>query len=93
LETWPELIKIGKVDPDTLPKLLYEPTEEEKRIESARAALPHPTAALNLDDIEALAESVLSATAWAFYSSAGDDQMSDYLTCDCHQVLTIKPSK
>jgi len=78
LETWPELIKIGKVDPDTLPKLPYEPTEEEKKIANARAALPHPAAALNLDEIEALAQTVLSATAWAYYSSAGDDEISDY---------------
>lgn len=76
MDTWPNLIKVGKVDPDTLPKLQLEPTQEEKRIAAAREALPPPHAALNLDDIEALAQTVLSATAWAYYSSAGDDEIS-----------------
>ena len=63
------------MDPDTVPWLAVKPTTaEEKRITAARAALPHPYAALNLDDIEALAYQVLTATAWAYYSSAGDDE-------------------
>jgi L-lactate dehydrogenase (cytochrome) len=56
--------------------LSIEVSEEEKRIAEARALLPHPSAVLNLDDIERLAETVLSATAWAYYSSAGDDEVS-----------------
>ena len=64
------------VDPETVPWLAVEPTVEEKRIAAARAALPHPSAAINLDDIEALAYQVLTATAWAYYSSAADDEQS-----------------
>lgn len=43
---------LGPVDPATLPKSAQELTEEEKRIQKAREALPTPEAALNLHDIE-----------------------------------------
>lgn len=76
LDTLPPEAFIGPVDPETIPWLAIEATAEEKRIAAAQAALPHPTAALNLDDIEALAYQVLTATAWAYYSSAGDDEQS-----------------
>ena len=42
---------VGPVDPETLPKQSKELTEEEKRIAKARANLPPPEAALNLNDI------------------------------------------
>ena len=76
LDTLPPEAFIGPVDPDTIPWLAIEATAEEKRIAAAQTALPHPHAALNLDDIEALAYQVLTATAWAYYSSAGDDEQS-----------------
>jgi len=76
LDTLPSEAFIGPVDPDTVPWLAIEATAEEKRIAAAQAALPHPCAALNLDDIETLAYQVLTATAWAYYSSAGDDEQS-----------------
>jgi hypothetical protein len=83
LETWPDLVKIGSIDPTTVPEQILETTEEEKRIARARALLPHPAAALNLDDIETLAQTVLTATAWAYYSSAGDDEISEFFFSDC----------
>jgi len=77
LDSLPPEAFIGPVDPGTVPRLaVIEPTAEEKRTAAARAVLPHPGAALNLDDIEALAYQVLTATAWAYYSSAGDDEQS-----------------
>jgi hypothetical protein len=88
LDTLPPEAFIGQVDPDTVPRLAVEPTAEEKRIAAARAALPHPSAALNLDDIEALAYQVLTATAWAYYSSAGDDEQSISLF-SFRQMLTL----
>lgn len=74
LDTLPSEAFIGPVDPDTVPSLTVEPTAKEKHIAAARATLPHPGAAINLDDIEALAYQVLTATAWAYYSSAADDE-------------------
>ncbi|KAL5527651.1 hypothetical protein ACEPAG_6452 [Sanghuangporus baumii] len=67
---------IGPVDPATLPKEVVEQTEEEKRIAKARANLPPPEAALNINDIAKFAEQVLTSTACAYYRSAGDDNYS-----------------
>ncbi|KAG9118400.1 Cytochrome b2, mitochondrial precursor [Ceratobasidium sp. 392] len=72
----PEILHLGSVDPATMPAFSTQLTEEELRIEQARAALPHPDAAINLADIEKLAKTVLSQTAWAYYRSAGDDEFS-----------------
>ncbi|KAG8740341.1 Cytochrome b2, mitochondrial precursor [Ceratobasidium sp. 428] len=72
----PEIIHLGSVDPATMPAFATQLTEEELRIERARAVLPHPDAAINLADIEKLAKTVLSQTAWAYYRSAGDDEFS-----------------
>ncbi|KAJ1311535.1 hypothetical protein OPQ81_010019 [Rhizoctonia solani] len=58
------------------PAQLTQLTAEELRIREARAALPPPEAAINLADIEKLAQTVLSQTAWAYYRSAGDDEFS-----------------
>ena len=46
------LPNLGLVDPDTVPKLVRHVSAEELRIKKARAELPVPSVALNLDDIE-----------------------------------------
>jgi L-lactate dehydrogenase (cytochrome) len=51
LNTLPHSV-IGPIDPTTIPRVISEPTAEEKRIAKARAALPHPRSALNLMEIE-----------------------------------------
>ncbi|SRR5258706_5147083 len=89
LDTLPPEAFIGPVDPDTVPSLAVEPTAEEKCIAATRAALPHPGAAINLDDIEALAYQVLTARVWAYYSSAGDDEQSISLFFSCLQIDAI----
>ncbi|CAE7055829.1 unnamed protein product [Rhizoctonia solani] len=76
LSTLPPTYHIGTVDPTTLPAQLTQLTAEELRIQDARAALPPPEAAINLADIEKLAKTVLTQTAWAYYRSAGDDEFS-----------------
>ncbi|TDL29519.1 hypothetical protein BD410DRAFT_811129 [Rickenella mellea] len=76
LASLPPEAHIGPVDPRTIPESKDEPTEEDKRIAKAVENLPPPEAALNLRDIEKLAESVLTSTAWAYYRSAGDDEMT-----------------
>ena len=48
----PRSARIGRIDPDTIPRTVSEPTAEEKRITKARAALPHPRAVLNLREME-----------------------------------------
>ncbi|CAG7849226.1 Cytochrome b2, mitochondrial; AltName: Full=L-lactate dehydrogenase [Cytochrome]; AltName: Full=L-lactate ferricytochrome C oxidoreductase; Short=L-LCR; Flags: Precursor [Serendipita indica DSM 11827] len=86
---YPELKLIGTLDQTTLPRLVLEPTEEEKRIAAAREALPLPSAALNLDDIEGLARTVLTETAWAYYSSAGDDEFKYNVLIAYHRLNKV----
>lgn len=52
LSTLPPSAYVGSVDPSTVPVTVQEQTEEEKRIEKAREALPVPAAVLNLREIE-----------------------------------------
>jgi L-lactate dehydrogenase (cytochrome) len=52
LDTLPHSVCIGPIDPTTVPRAVSEPTAEEDRIATARAALPHPQSALNLAEIE-----------------------------------------
>ncbi|KAH8118287.1 FMN-dependent dehydrogenase-domain-containing protein [Phellopilus nigrolimitatus] len=78
LSSLPPDAHIGPVDPATLPKEATEQSDEEKRIARARASLPPPEAALNLQDIVKFAEQVLTSTAWAYYRSAGDDNYTFY---------------
>ncbi|CAE6497016.1 unnamed protein product [Rhizoctonia solani] len=76
LSALPPTSHVGTVDPATLPAQLTQLTAEELRIQGARAALPPPEAAINIADIEKLAKTVLTQTAWAYYRSAGDDEFS-----------------
>lgn len=72
----PQGSHIGSLDPATVPKDLTGPSEEDIRIAEARAKLPPPSAVLNLVEMEELAKSVLTSTAWGYYRSAGDDDNS-----------------
>ncbi|KAL1411243.1 hypothetical protein Q8F55_002194 [Vanrija albida] len=65
---------LGPVDPATLPEVDDEPTDEERRIEAARALLPPIDSMHLLDDFEEWAEKVLSNTGWAYYKSAADSE-------------------
>ncbi|KAI0268354.1 FMN-dependent dehydrogenase-domain-containing protein [Gloeopeniophorella convolvens] len=76
LETLPPSARIGPIDPATVPRVTSEPTAEEKRIAKAKAALPHPRTVLNLLEVEELAKSVLTETAWAYYRTGGDDEIT-----------------
>ncbi|KAI9512275.1 FMN-dependent dehydrogenase-domain-containing protein [Russula earlei] len=76
LDTLPHSAYIGPIDPITVPQIFSEPTAEENRIAKARAALPHPRSVLSLSEIERLAKGVLSKKAWAYYRSAGDDEIT-----------------
>lgn len=69
---------LGPVDPLTVPAAQdAEPTEEEKRIEAARKEMPDVHSMLLLDDFEYWGQKVLSGTAWAYYRSAADREISE----------------
>ncbi|CCM00779.1 uncharacterized protein FIBRA_02821 [Fibroporia radiculosa] len=74
LQQLPIAAHLGPVDPATMPTDAHQPTEEELRVAEARKLIPHPSLVLNLNEIEELAQNVLTKTAWAYYRSTADDE-------------------
>ncbi|KAJ3513976.1 hypothetical protein NLJ89_g2631 [Agrocybe chaxingu] len=66
---------IGSVDPNTVVKVVKEITEEDKRRQALMDARPPLDEILNLHDFEA-PKTVLTPKAWAYYSSASDDEIT-----------------
>ncbi|KAF8891829.1 glyoxylate dehydrogenase [Infundibulicybe gibba] len=67
---------IGAVDPNTIAKVIKEVTEADKQRLALMAARPPLDEILNLHDFEAVARRVLPDKAWAYYSSASDDEIT-----------------
>jgi L-lactate dehydrogenase (cytochrome) len=68
---------LGPVDPTTMPAPEHVgPTEEEKKRDEERQNMPTADAMLLIDDFEYWAEKVLSGTAWNYYKSAADREIS-----------------
>lgn len=65
---------LGPVDPSTMPAIIEEETDDEKRMAAARALLPPVDAMHLLADFEEWGEKVLSATGWNYYKSAADSE-------------------
>ncbi|EMD40844.1 hypothetical protein CERSUDRAFT_91590 [Gelatoporia subvermispora B] len=82
---------LGPVDPETMPKERVELTPDEIRVAEARKALPPPSAALNLYDIEQFAEKVMTATAWAYYRSTADDENTYWENSDAYRRFWFRP--
>ncbi|ESK97372.1 mitochondrial cytochrome [Moniliophthora roreri MCA 2997] len=67
---------IGAVDPSTVKRVVKEVSEAEKKRQALLAARPPLDEILNLHDFEAVAKAVLPDKAWAYYSSASDDEIT-----------------
>ncbi|KAF8435122.1 FMN-dependent dehydrogenase-domain-containing protein [Boletus edulis BED1] len=67
---------LGPVDPGTVEKIEEVITAEERARQARIAARPHLSEILNLHDFEAIARTVLPEKAWAYYSSAADDEIT-----------------
>ncbi|TFY67109.1 hypothetical protein EVJ58_g1834 [Rhodofomes roseus] len=91
LQQLPMEAHIGPVDPTTIPEDANQPTEEEIRIAEARRNLPPPSAAINLHDIEVLAEKVLTGTAWAYYRSTADDEATYFENSNAFKRFWFRP--
>jgi len=63
---------LGVVDPTTLPQVEATQTEDEIRVEKARANIADINTMINLDDIEEVAHQVLSKVGWSYYRSTAD---------------------
>ena len=57
-------------------KAIKEVTEEDKRRDEIMSRRPPLDEILNLHDFESVAKAVLPAKAWAYYSSAADDEIT-----------------
>jgi L-lactate dehydrogenase (cytochrome) len=67
---------LGRIDPDKIPKRklqLDQGTDEKNRNEGS---LPPLSSLINLDDFEQVAEKNLPINAWAYYSSAAEDEIT-----------------
>lgn len=81
---------LGSVDESTLPKTEKAPASENATQEddSGPSSLED---CLNLDDIEQLAYKKISAKAWAYYFSAGDDLYSKRYNNTIYQKIFLRP--
>ncbi|KAH9926689.1 FMN-dependent dehydrogenase-domain-containing protein [Fomitopsis serialis] len=91
LQHLPMEAHIGPVDPATIPEDANKPTEDEIRVAEARQNLPPPSAAINLHDIEILAEKVLTRTAWAYYRSTADDEATYFENSNAFKRFWFRP--
>ncbi|KAJ6466696.1 FMN-dependent dehydrogenase-domain-containing protein [Mycena vitilis] len=67
---------LGPVEPDTVEKVVIEITDEEKARQQRISNRPPLDEILNLHDFENIAKQVLPEKAWAYYSSAADDEIT-----------------
>ncbi|KAH7883293.1 FMN-dependent dehydrogenase-domain-containing protein [Phlebopus sp. FC_14] len=68
---------LGLVDLDTVEKVEVTITDEERARQQRIAARPPLSEILNLHDFEAIARNVMPEKAWAYYSSAADDEITN----------------
>ncbi|THG97543.1 hypothetical protein EW026_g4476 [Hermanssonia centrifuga] len=67
---------LGVIDASTVAQVVKEVTEEEKQRQLAVAARPPLENVLNMHDFEVIAKAVIPEKAWAYYSSASDDEIT-----------------
>ncbi|KAH9855954.1 glyoxylate dehydrogenase [Lenzites betulinus] len=67
---------LGVIDQSTVVKVVKEVTAEERRRQALLAARPPLDTVLNMHDFETVARTVLPEKAWAYYSSASDDEIT-----------------
>ncbi|KAJ8520449.1 hypothetical protein ONZ45_g2736 [Pleurotus djamor] len=82
---------IGSIDPNTVVKVVKEVTEEDKRRQALLDARPPLDEIINLHDFEALAKAILPAKAWAYYSSASDDEITIRENRAAYQRVWFRP--
>ncbi|KIK70452.1 hypothetical protein GYMLUDRAFT_273869 [Collybiopsis luxurians FD-317 M1] len=67
---------LGPVEPDTVEKVEVQITDEEKERLERIEQRPSLSEIINLHDFEAIAKVVMPTKAWAYYSSAADDEIT-----------------
>lgn len=83
---------IGQVDPSTVQiKQAGEESDKDRKRRLARENLPSLGSVLNLDDFERIANTILSDQAWAYYSSAADDEVTYAQNRAAFQRIVFRP--
>ena len=82
---------MGAVDPNTLVKAVKVVTEEDRQREALMAARPDIGEIVNLQDFEVVAKRILPAKAWAYYSSASDDEITLRENHSAFQRIWFRP--
>ncbi|KAJ6583797.1 FMN-dependent dehydrogenase-domain-containing protein [Mycena sp. CBHHK59/15] len=82
---------LGPVERDTVEKVVIEVTDEEKVRQERIANRPSLNEILNLHDFENIAKQVLPEKAWAYYSSAADDEITNRENHAAYHRIWFRP--
>ncbi|KAL4079165.1 glyoxylate dehydrogenase [Scleroderma citrinum] len=82
---------LGPVDPKTVVREKKVVTEEERKRQELMAARPSLDEIVNLHDFEAVAKAILPPKAWAYYSSASDDEITIRENRAAYQRVWFRP--
>ncbi|KAG8930219.1 hypothetical protein FRC01_003140 [Tulasnella sp. 417] len=82
---------LGPVDPSTVKQTPKELTAEQKQREERSRFKPSLDECLNLHDFEAVAKATLPDKAWAYYSSAADDEITHRDNRAAFQRIWFRP--
>jgi hypothetical protein len=85
------LCSLGKIDPRTITKVIKEMTPEEDARLKRVAQRPPLSECLNLHDFEGIARAVMPEKAWAYYSSAADDEITHRENHAAYQRIWFRP--
>ncbi|KAJ7437799.1 FMN-dependent dehydrogenase-domain-containing protein [Mycena galericulata] len=82
---------LGPVEPDTVEKVVVEITDEEKARQERVSNRPPLDEILNLHDFENIAKQTLPEKAWAYYSSAADDEITNRENHAAYHRIWFRP--
>ncbi|KAJ3513974.1 hypothetical protein NLJ89_g2633 [Agrocybe chaxingu] len=82
---------LGPVEPDTVEKVEIVITDEEKARQERMSNRPPLDEILNLHDFEAIAKQVMTDKAWAYYSSAADDEITNRENHAAYHRIWFRP--
>ncbi|KAG8904618.1 hypothetical protein FRB99_001415 [Tulasnella sp. 403] len=82
---------LGPVDPNSVKQVIKEVTVEQKQREERARNKPPLDECLNLHDFEAIARVTLPDKAWAYYSSAADDEITHRDNRAAYQRIWFRP--
>ncbi|KAF8891834.1 FMN-dependent dehydrogenase-domain-containing protein [Infundibulicybe gibba] len=82
---------LGAVEPNTVEKVEVVITDQEKARQERISLRPPLDEILNLHDFEAIARLVMSEKAWAYYSSAADDEITNRENHAAYHRIWFRP--